>query len=1298
MAKSPPSPLSLSEKSPKDAVEFSSFETSAMIIKRNGWKIPTPIQWETHDEDRAQHFIKAPPQRDKRKLLDKNRFRLLYVSTAVNAASMDKLTSVRLACCPQMSRLGELKCLIEITTEYGWTGERFRFFFKNSTAGSAVLESTESISFIAQTPTDDDYPYFCISVADKYTDGYQRDSDWVSLILTGPDLPKEVIESLLTSESFPHDYPELRYLDFMFLPAVLLRWQVEQITTNLNSIKAKIMKQDAVLLSSTINDAKNIRNNVFEMRRNHLMLHRRWTFARELADNLVRCFDKVEKRNSSETNMVKYSATLREMVEAQDDILKTLLHDLDATIDNLISITIAKNSQISAEETRRDSRSMKTIAMVTLIFLPGTFVASLFSMSMFDWEAGRKEGQLVSTMWLWVYFAIAGPLTIFVLLLWAASRLQSRLSGTQNHQALLPLQLTTYHVQSSAKMARHIVISGDAPSQMFLLPREASAINNNGGPQGFSSHHLHGGAGLIADLLEDEEDQTVQIHKPDLINAAEIGDQVIVELENPHTNGQHSHAFRFKSAKQISLSARWLAPALPLPDTNHDTVSVWVLHDAGPESTFSNPDCKAAIALFRNSRPRFLIYHMSRPLCFGNLWDALRRGPYVDANKQDPEQVIVVLSADDLRAEGIELSYGLSWEKTCEDFVEKLGSSGKLVTLVTCAHLIVRFGCDGVIYHRGLQAAKPYLVFDPQCVEGEFYRQHLGSIPGEAETFVAGFAQGFIHSNELSIERGIESGLWATRRLSRYGLTIKEDSPGSARSIYQSSVLMNNLGKGEHDDKLLALSIPSDSIASGSEHSWSLIDHLVGDPAEVARRIVQDGITSPETRVPLTCFGNLVLFDRQEIELFRTLFNFLKLYFSSPKTKPLSIALCGPRGAGKAFAALQVAKSAAKGQIIQELRFDLAQFTSPSDLLAAFHSVRDCTLEGSIPLVYFSGFDASFLGSDLGWLPHLLPAMLGGRFSDQGVSRPIGPAIFFFGTTRFRSYSELQHRAALDTARVTRLQDFLGCLHGFVNVLGPSRVDYGDGVDRLYPVRRAVILRSLLEAREPNLKSKEKISIDESILNGLLLVPTYRHGIRSLKTIIAMSRVDGRRSFERAALPPPAQLDAHVDYAEFTLHMSGIPLPDRVLEKVAIKLHETYLAARKIATPDELDDLKSWKQLSEELKESSRAHAMSISQKLRHVSYYLSEKQGTREPIWEFTPEQIDLLAEVEHDRWNSERLQNQWGLGEREPGKRKSPFLIPWADLEVKWQDIDRAMVAAYPSILRSLEGYAIYPMGPKR
>ncbi|KAH7144415.1 hypothetical protein B0J13DRAFT_44321 [Dactylonectria estremocensis] len=405
-----PSLSSLLEKGSVENIEISSFETSAKIIKRNGWKIP-PIHWEIQNDDSALNFIKLPPQRDKRRLLDKNRFRLLHVQHQ------------------PMDQRSDLTSIIRVATDHGWVGDRFKFFVENNTTGSATIESTENISFIAQSPADDDYPYFCVSVTDKYTNGYQRDADWVSLVLTDLGMPRAEVESLLVKESFPHDYPELRYLDFMLLPIVLLRWQVEQITTELNSIKNKIMKQDNTLLSSTIENAMEIRNHVFGMRRHHVMLHRRWTFAREFADNMVRCFNKIEKRNSRENNMVAYSSSLRDAVQTQDDILKILLYDLNTTlsriqaqqttIDNLISITIARNSQISAQEGLRDSRSMKTIAIVTLVFLPGTFVASLFSMSMFDWEAGRKEGQVVSAKWLWVFFAISVPLTLLVLLTWA---------------------------------------------------------------------------------------------------------------------------------------------------------------------------------------------------------------------------------------------------------------------------------------------------------------------------------------------------------------------------------------------------------------------------------------------------------------------------------------------------------------------------------------------------------------------------------------------------------------------------------------------------------------------------------------------------------------------------------------------------------------------------------------------------------------------------------------------------------------------------------------------------------------
>lgn len=79
---------------------------------------------------------------------------------------------------------------------------------------------------------------------------------------------------------------------------------------------------------------------------------------------------------------------------------------------------------------------MKTIAALTLIFLPGTAVAvssplplhpatrrsrqprlqSIFSMTMFNWQAGPDEQ--VTSGYLWLYFAVAVPLTILILAAW----------------------------------------------------------------------------------------------------------------------------------------------------------------------------------------------------------------------------------------------------------------------------------------------------------------------------------------------------------------------------------------------------------------------------------------------------------------------------------------------------------------------------------------------------------------------------------------------------------------------------------------------------------------------------------------------------------------------------------------------------------------------------------------------------------------------------------------------------------------------------------------------------------------
>ncbi|CZR66397.1 uncharacterized protein PAC_16298 [Phialocephala subalpina] len=86
------------------------------------------------------------------------------------------------------------------------------------------------------------------------------------------------------------------------------------------------------------------------------------------------------------------------------------VYNLLAQRDNKLNISIAAAS-------KRDSTAMKTIAIVTMVFLPGAYVATLFSMTMFNWQA--QNGQVLSSHF-WIYWAVTVPVTLFVLLIWIA--------------------------------------------------------------------------------------------------------------------------------------------------------------------------------------------------------------------------------------------------------------------------------------------------------------------------------------------------------------------------------------------------------------------------------------------------------------------------------------------------------------------------------------------------------------------------------------------------------------------------------------------------------------------------------------------------------------------------------------------------------------------------------------------------------------------------------------------------------------------------------------------------------------
>ena len=68
-------------------------------------------------------------------------------------------------------------------------------------------------------------------------------------------------------------------------------------------------------------------------------------------------------------------------------------------------------SQVLAEDMKRDSISMKTIALLTLAFLPGTFFAALLATPFFTENLYLSN---VNKMWIWVSLTLPVTATAFL--------------------------------------------------------------------------------------------------------------------------------------------------------------------------------------------------------------------------------------------------------------------------------------------------------------------------------------------------------------------------------------------------------------------------------------------------------------------------------------------------------------------------------------------------------------------------------------------------------------------------------------------------------------------------------------------------------------------------------------------------------------------------------------------------------------------------------------------------------------------------------------------------------------------
>ncbi|RYP84081.1 hypothetical protein DL770_005253 [Monosporascus sp. CRB-9-2] len=102
----------------------------------------------------------------------------------------------------------------------------------------------------------------------------------------------------------------------------------------------------------------------------------------------------------------EYLRYLEKRAERLSSTLFALLTHEDAAA----GARLAESNTKIAAATKRDSSSMKTVAIMTMAFLPGTFFAALLAIPSFDWGPARER--------FWVYWALTIPTTVLVLVVW----------------------------------------------------------------------------------------------------------------------------------------------------------------------------------------------------------------------------------------------------------------------------------------------------------------------------------------------------------------------------------------------------------------------------------------------------------------------------------------------------------------------------------------------------------------------------------------------------------------------------------------------------------------------------------------------------------------------------------------------------------------------------------------------------------------------------------------------------------------------------------------------------------------
>ena len=874
-------------------------------------------------------------------------------------------------------------------------------------------------------------------------------------------------------------------------------------------------------------------------------------------------------------------------------------------------------------------------------------------------------------------------------------------------------------------MSKTILVTGDPIcDHNYYKGERPTATSDN--PRGFRDAQEGGGALLLKKLIVatmgKEADCTTKFGLDERYRSLPLAYHSFClwepQIGNPEADSREQiHYWRtveppmgYGPKGKISQADKAYSPN-PIPCT--ETPEVVVVDDAGLGFRKHKELWSCMEPAGANSCPRWVVLKLTGAIGKSLLWDCVA--------EHCKSNLVVIVPAEELRRHDVRLSRGLSWEATAMDLVAELDNNPLLKPLKVAHHLIVTFQSDGAYWRNNdPRGASSLLVFDASHAEGEWSEsQGKGGAFGYLSCFTAAIVRELCRTKSKDIpdlETACGAGLSASRELRRRGhgqVVVGEKEPRPGFPFREVAARIRDYDPMTSTPKFVSAVIPQDQR---DRNDWMMLDEWQVQAQANAKRQPYYGaalavaVLGPEAleRFPVARFGNYQTVDRKEIESLRTIRQLIANYMKQDRPKtPLNLGVFGPPGSGKSFIVIEIAKEVLQLREEDVLLFNLSQFSEPSDLLAAFHQVRDKVLRGETTVAFWDEFDSQ----KYRWLQYLLAPMEDGFFQEGQIKHPIGKCVFFFAGATSATYeqfgpmpvsreqvAEIKDGAQLREMEAARKDfvlakgpDFKSRLVGYLNILGVNprplcREEGGrrywddDPTDLCYPIRRALFIRGLFKA-----KPGKRLKIDQGVLRAMLEIPKYKSGGRSLQFLCSHLRQNSSGAPGRANLPGYELLNMHVEAKDFWKLCEQEQALVGMSLKLAAALHEGYRLQIK-GKPEKADLDKPLSDIPPDKQSANIAQALRIPDILRLVGLQLvpgevvdigelPDYRPDEEELRKIIEVNLDLMAEAEHNGWMVERMLAGLRYA-RVPDLDRKKFhnlLIPYNQLSKDDKDYDR-------------------------